>query len=311
MPGHCSNSTKANTGAPSLTQANEQEESLFLSDEPEAESDVCKPKRPLSAYNIFFKTEREKILAEAPTRPEGKPRRSHGKIGFADLARSIALRWKTIDKDLLEHYSKMAVEDKQRYQKELAVWKKYQSEQKTPVVIRNKETAFKLSDSLSHHKATYQDDLFGSHSSNLQPTLASKRYYDRFKSKRHEIEEQRHNSSQYDSLMSASMYDVMSEDNHQQQYHHHQHQKRQQKQAYLEQKYARLGLSKVDLETMSTVPMVDGTTEFLYNEAIADLAKKIDDECVDFLISAFVDGSYEAVDECSHDEHGLSPIFQL
>ena len=51
--------------------------------------EVPKPKRPLSGYNIFFHHERQKILDQTPTREEGKPRRSHGKIGFADLGKNI------------------------------------------------------------------------------------------------------------------------------------------------------------------------------------------------------------------------------
>ena len=51
-------------------------------------NEVPKPKRPLSGYNIFFQHERQNILDQTPTRQEGKPRRSHGKIGFAELGKN-------------------------------------------------------------------------------------------------------------------------------------------------------------------------------------------------------------------------------
>lgn len=83
-----------------------------------------KPRRPLTSYNIFFKEQRRMILSEMPTRPEGKPRRSHGKIGFAELARLIASRWKAVDKDTRKYFDDLAAKDKVRYQNEMAVWKK-------------------------------------------------------------------------------------------------------------------------------------------------------------------------------------------
>lgn len=85
-----------------------------------------KPKRPLSSYNLFFKDERGKILRETPERPGGKPRRSHGKIGFADLARSIAANWKAIEPESRAHFDALAAKDKERYRTEMDVWKKKQ-----------------------------------------------------------------------------------------------------------------------------------------------------------------------------------------
>jgi hypothetical protein len=70
-----------------------------------------KPKRPLSAYNLFFKHERGEILRATPDRVEGKPRRSHGKIGFADLARNIAANWKSIDAVSRAHFDRLAAKD--------------------------------------------------------------------------------------------------------------------------------------------------------------------------------------------------------
>ena len=43
-----------------------------------------RPTRPLSAYNLFFQAERKNMLDVLPVRAKGKPRHSHGKIGFAE-----------------------------------------------------------------------------------------------------------------------------------------------------------------------------------------------------------------------------------
>ena len=83
-----------------------------------------RPKRPLSAYNLFFQAERERILRYAPERPEGKPRRSHGKIGFAALARAIAERWKNIEAWERKMYDSKAAQEKLRYTTEMEHWKK-------------------------------------------------------------------------------------------------------------------------------------------------------------------------------------------
>lgn len=85
-----------------------------------------KPKRPLSAYNFFFHQERQLILNQMPTRVEGKPRRSHGKIGFADLARNIASKWKSLSDGERKPFDDKAAADKDRYIQEMNEWKKTQ-----------------------------------------------------------------------------------------------------------------------------------------------------------------------------------------
>ena len=82
-----------------------------------------KPKKSLSAYNIFFKTQRQLLLETLPVRGV-KPRRSHGKIGFAEMARTIAGRWKSITDDEKIEFEKLAAADAERYDRELAAWKK-------------------------------------------------------------------------------------------------------------------------------------------------------------------------------------------
>ena len=102
-----------------------------------------KPKRPLSAYNIFFKHERAKLVSDAPdvetpvtleslkvdpTRQPNKRRhrKTHGKIGFADLARTIAEKWKSLDAEQRTVYEACAAKEKERYRKEVSEWKAYE-----------------------------------------------------------------------------------------------------------------------------------------------------------------------------------------
>lgn len=121
-----------------------------------------KPKRPLSAYNIFFKDERAKILAGIPDKDpneeeeegdeeskvkaeegEGgkeeedgekkasgkkKKRVPHGKIGFESLAKIVGQRWKELPPEELDIYKKRAEEDMKRYRKEMEAYVQKQRE---------------------------------------------------------------------------------------------------------------------------------------------------------------------------------------
>jgi len=94
-----------------------------------------KPKRPLSAYNLFFKDERKKILESIPAKPEedddkdeldedGKKKKKppHGKIGFENLAKIIGQRWQKLEPDRIEHYKKLAGKDMKRYKDQMEVF---------------------------------------------------------------------------------------------------------------------------------------------------------------------------------------------
>jgi len=99
-----------------------------------------KPKRPLSAYNFFFKEEREKILkvvlAEDPEKVENDPdsadhineemmtrlKKEGGKVSFEEMGKLIGQRWKNIDPDRLAKYSEMAAEDTERYKKDMQAY---------------------------------------------------------------------------------------------------------------------------------------------------------------------------------------------
>eukprot|EP00977_Amphora_coffeiformis_P009308 scaffold2109_cov188-Amphora_coffeaeformis.AAC.9 len=81
------------------------------------------PKRPLSAYNFFFQFERARLVEALPVRAEGKPRRSHGKIGFAELAKVIGAKWRNITPEEKAIFDKMALQEKESYKRELRAFK--------------------------------------------------------------------------------------------------------------------------------------------------------------------------------------------
>jgi len=91
-----------------------------------------RPKRALTAYNLFFKDQREQILADRrPGIPDNSrklnDKRSRDQnptdragISFEDMGKMIALRWKKLDSSLRLSYETRAMAEKQRYDAELA-----------------------------------------------------------------------------------------------------------------------------------------------------------------------------------------------
>ena len=88
-----------------------------------------KPNRPLSAYNLFFQSERANMLGDdAPTDEEEALKKrvhckTHGKIGFAEMAKNIGNKWKNLDPTLKKVYEDQARKEKDRYAMELEAWK--------------------------------------------------------------------------------------------------------------------------------------------------------------------------------------------
>ena len=102
----------------------------------EAEDDsfgiLERPKRPLSAYNLFFRDEREKLLQSLPSREppstkKSKPKRDkskcHRKIDFSDLAKTIASRWKQVDESVKKEYEDIANAGRIVYNEKAKAWR--------------------------------------------------------------------------------------------------------------------------------------------------------------------------------------------
>lgn len=135
-----------------------------------------KPKRCLTAYNFFFKDTRQSILAARPkaeitTKAKSQRNRqrnrrpTHGKITFAALGKEIAEKWKITSPEERRYYQELANKDKERYIKEMAVWKKYEAMRKKQVKRQDKEKAKKAtSDQSTRRKdVVNQNDTNTSH----------------------------------------------------------------------------------------------------------------------------------------------------
>ncbi|KAI2506731.1 DNA binding protein [Fragilaria crotonensis] len=75
------------------------------------EREKRKPKRPLSAYNLFFKSEREKLVQEKR------------RVGFSDMAKEISAKWNALDKKDRKPFDEEALNEKRRYKVALSQWK--------------------------------------------------------------------------------------------------------------------------------------------------------------------------------------------
>lgn len=101
-----------------------------------------KPSRPLSAYNFFFQSERSQMLGDdAPSQElENLKKRvhckTHGKIGFAEMAKAVGAKWKALEPEKRKEFEDLARKEKERYARELAVWKEVQKEKSSKVAQR-------------------------------------------------------------------------------------------------------------------------------------------------------------------------------
>jgi hypothetical protein len=121
------------------------------------------PKRPLSAYNIFFRKERQALLGEdiakehvITDQSRRKHRKTHGKIGFADMARMVGEKWKKLDTTKKQAFEEQADHEKTRYIQELDVWKKTQEEDPTEEPTETESTGYIMEDII--RKATLRDE---------------------------------------------------------------------------------------------------------------------------------------------------------
>lgn len=81
-------------------------------DQKRRKKDPLAPKAPLNGYLVYFNEERAGMRAKNPN------------IGFGELTKIIATKWKELPTDAKQKYINEADQDKERYEKEMACYKK-------------------------------------------------------------------------------------------------------------------------------------------------------------------------------------------
>ena len=81
------------------------------------------PKRPLSAYNLYFQSERAKMMDDAD---KGLCER----IGFEDLGKIIGSRWRALSSSKRKGYEELAEKDSDRYRREMDNYNQKKREEK-------------------------------------------------------------------------------------------------------------------------------------------------------------------------------------
>lgn len=125
---------------------------MMLTTSQTAEYDISKlcdmampPKRTLSAYNYFFRSERARLLgieidvADVHSPKKRRHRKTHGKISFRNMANQVGARWKALSEEDRAPFVAMFEADRTRYKAEMKAWNSLQRQKKKEIEQRQKD----------------------------------------------------------------------------------------------------------------------------------------------------------------------------
>ena len=132
-PWHKHSPVPANTTTPTKKSASE------ILSASSKEKPPQKPKRPLTAYNLYFHSERLRLIESRSTK-NNKGKVVKGKVAFAEMARIISKRWNEADSSIRAPFCHKANVEKLRYLREKQEYND-QIEQRREIEEKEKEAA--------------------------------------------------------------------------------------------------------------------------------------------------------------------------
>ena len=110
-----------------------------------------RPTRPLSAYNLWFRHERQRLMQEKHEMVKA--------LGFTGMAKYIGKRWRSVSEEEKRKFKELAVIEKKRYERAMAVWYKEQEEFMRRIAAGAEEQAQDYPSPLKSHDQ--QEPQFG------------------------------------------------------------------------------------------------------------------------------------------------------
>jgi len=126
-----SRATESSSAAVAKGSRSHKKKAAKASKKTSSSSKLEKPKRPLSAYNLFFKDERAAMLKEMETVKDGKDDGDDDKkprISFEQMAKRISSKWNTLDSATRQIYQEKAQQEKEKYLQAKEVFLKQHAE---------------------------------------------------------------------------------------------------------------------------------------------------------------------------------------
>ena len=122
------------------------------------------PKRPLSAYNCYFKEERARLMERGQEgEGDGPSILPSGKIAFEELGKIIGKNWKNLPEAEKKPYHDRSAQDNERYHKEMVAWReraKDGKEEDAPTKTSgNSASSSPLSPSISEISLAHADEI--------------------------------------------------------------------------------------------------------------------------------------------------------
>lgn len=142
------------------------------------------PQKPLNAYNWFIRENREKVRADNPT------------WTFTDIAKKLAQDWKALTPEQKQQYNDSAENDKERYNRELLVYKQSDAYRAFVKNQKNKDQSKKMKE--NSNKSVIEEINDKDDGTGFDIPIFTEEFLDHNKSREAELRQLRKSNTDYE-----------------------------------------------------------------------------------------------------------------